>query len=234
VPPDRLGQALNTIAEAVRTNTWQFPTIKDWEGCFDNLEDALPFAALMTAGQRYLWWASGDLAEGLLRRFGRTKEVKARIGAIFGCKARTVEYRTAAAVTFPPEQRYPDVPTELYREALSWPDPQEQLHAALDGGLNAYQLRVAREIGAGRSVGSPIWRRQRAELRWEEFDKETCYMLEFWEAGSARFVEEEMDVVVTISAVLRDNDEENETGREPRPALGVASSALAGRGHGDS
>ena len=97
---------------------WQFPPIDEWKDRFESLEDAMPFLATLKASRRYLWWIMGDVAEGLMRRFGRTEGVKASIGSAFGCKVRSVEYRAQAAVQFPPETRYPDVPTELYREAL--------------------------------------------------------------------------------------------------------------------
>ena len=181
---------------------WQFPEIDEWKECFDSLEDAMPFLATLASGQRYLWWISGDVAEGLMRRFGRTEGVKASIGSAFGCKVRAVEYRAKAAVLFLPEMRYPDVPTELYRETLSWPEPLEVLDTALEDGTNSYQLRTERWRLEGRSMGSPIWRSVNGNMTWEERDGHTTYTIIIVEEGGCRFADNGLPVVISVAPFI--------------------------------
>lgn len=205
VTQDPLGQALSIVAQSVRDEAaWQFPRIEHWMTCFQSLDEALPFAALMEAGQRYLWWVSGDLAEALMRKFGRTMAVKARIGMVFGCKARTVEYRAKAAVTFPIAQRFPDVPTDLYKETLLWPNPTARLLTALAQGTNAYQLRLLRAGNDGRAWGPPIWVHARGNLCWDEGTETTKYTIVIEEEGGARFADNDIPVVVSVAPLTED------------------------------
>ena len=205
VVQDSLGKALSVVAQSVRDEArWQFPRIEHWMGCFDTLDEALPFAALMEAGQRYLWWVSGDLAEALMRKFGRTMAVKARIGMVFGCKARTVEYRAKAAVTFLVSQRFPDVPTDLYKEALQWPNPTARLLTALADGVNAYQLRLLRAGNEGNPFGTPIWDRTRGNLYWTEGAGKTRYTIVIEEEGGTRFAKNDIPVVVSVAPPTED------------------------------
>lgn len=200
VTQDPLGQALSIVAQSVRDEArWQFPRIEHWMGCFETLDEALPFAALMEAGQRYLWWVSGDLAEALMRKFGRTMPVKARIGMIFGCKARTIEYRAKAAVTFSIAQRFPDVSTDLYKEALLWPNPTARLLTALSEGANAYQLRLLRAGNEGKPFGMPFWDRTRGHLYWTEDAGDTTYTITIKEEGGTRFAKNDIPVVVSVA-----------------------------------
>lgn len=200
VTQDPLGMALSIVAQSVRDEAaWQFPRIEHWMGCFETLDEALPFAALMEAGQRYLWWVSGDLAEALMRKFGRTLAVKARIGMIFGCKARTIEYRAKAAVTFAIAQRFPDVSTDLYKEALLWPNPTARLLTALTQGVNAYQLRLLRAGNEGRPFGPPFWVHTAGSLRWNEGRGRTRYTIVIEEEGGTRFADNDIPVVVSVA-----------------------------------
>jgi len=202
---DPLGDALSLVAQSVKDETsWQFPRIEHWMTCFETLNEALPFAALLEAGQRYLWWVSGDVAEALLRKFGRTMLVKRRIGETFGCKARTVEYRALAAVTFPIERRFPDVPTDLYKEALLWPNPTTRLLAALKDGDNAYKLRLLRAGNDGRLFGPPYWVQTRGSLNWAELDDITRYTVVIEEAGGARFADNDIPVAVSVAPLTED------------------------------
>lgn len=196
---DALGKALTTVSESVREDTWTFVSVDQWKECFDSLEEALPFAALLTAGQRYLWWVSGDLAAALLAKFGSTAGVKDRIGAVFGVKRRTVEYRVRAALEFTSEDRFPDIPTELYREACCWDDPHAALRAALDEGMNAYEMTLLRAGETGEASGPPIWRETPARLFWTERGDKTRYTIVIEEEGSARFAKSNFDVVVTVA-----------------------------------
>ena len=181
---------------------WQFPDIDEWKEHFTTLEDALPLLATLTAAKRYLWWVGGDIAEALLRKFGRTEGVKASIGSAFGCKVRAVEYRAKAAVLFLPEMRYPDVPTELYRETLSWPEPLEVLDTALEDGTNSYQLRTERWRLEGRSMGSPIWRSVNGNMTWEERDGHTTYTIIIVEEGGCRFADNGLPVVISVAPFI--------------------------------
>lgn len=202
---DPLGQALSLVAQSVRDETsWIFPRIEHWMGCFESLDEALPFAALLEAGQRYLWWVSGDLTEALLRKFGRTMAVKSRIGMVFGCKARTVEYRAKAAVTFPVARRFPDVPTSLYKEALMWPNPIARLKSALAKGFNAYKLRLLRAGGDGNPFGPPIFVRTKGHLNWDEVDDITRYTVVIEEAGGTRFADNDIPVVISVAPLTAD------------------------------
>jgi len=197
---DPLGDALSLVTQSVRDETsWQFPRIEHWMSCFETLNEALPFVALLEAGQRYLWWVSGDVAEALLRKFGRTMLVKRRIGETFGCKARTVEYRAKAAVTFSIAQRYPDVPTDLYKEALLWPNPINRLLTALAEGANAHKLRLLRAGNDGKPFGPPYWVRREGNLNWIEIAGKTRYSIIIEEDGGARFADNDIPVAVSVA-----------------------------------
>jgi len=196
-----LEAVLKTVQRSL-SGDWVFPSVGEWGHCFRSLEDALPFAAMMEASQRYLWWVCGDIAEALLNKFGRTAGVKASLGAVFGCKARTIEYRTKAATIFTPERRHPDVPTELYREALMWDDPMAVLEAALDKGRNTNDLRLERMGSLGYTCGPPIWSMQEAHMTCTEKGGRTEYTIRIVEDGGARFARREFPVVVTVAPLV--------------------------------
>lgn len=209
VVQDPLGDALNIVARSIRDEAaWTFPEIDHWMQCFKSLDEALPFAALLEAGQRYFWWISGDLAEALMRQFGRTKAVKAALGAVFGCKARTVDYRAKAAVTF--NLRFPDVPTDLYKEALLWPDPNARLESALATGANAYQLRLLRASNQGRPFGPLIWTRIKGHMSWYEDQTVTRYVITLEEEGGTRFANNDIPVVVSVAPLTEGQEEDAE------------------------
>ena len=186
------------------SDEWQFPQIDDWKQ-FQSLDDALPLLATLIGGGRYLWWVSGDIAEALMRKFGRTDEIKRSIGAVFGRKARTVEYRARAAIMFPPEMRYPDVPVELYREALMWGDKEAvpTLEAALGDGSSWFDLRMERYARDGREVAEPIFQNAKGKLSWVQYRDETDYTITVTEKGGPRFARNDFDVVVTVAPSTR-------------------------------
>ena len=183
---------------------WKFPEIDDWQQ-FQSLDDALPLLATFIGSERYLWWVSGDIAEALMRRFGRTDEVKSALGSVFGRKSRTVEYRARAAIMFPPEMRYPDVPVELYREALMWGDDEAipTLEAALDDGRSWFELRLERYARDGRDVSEPIFTNAIAKLVWFQSGGNTEYNISVIEEGGPRFARNDFDVVVTVSPIIK-------------------------------
>jgi len=211
VAQDPLGNALMTLAHSIKDEAaWEFPNVGQWMQCFKSLDEALPFVALLESGQRYFWWVSGDLAAALMRKFGHTKAVKASIGATIGCKVRTVEYRAKAALIFKPNRRFPDVPTDLYKEALLWPDPIAKLESALAEGLNAYQLKLLRASSEGRAFGPPIWERTKGTLHWHEDLKRTWYTIIISEEGGTRFANNDIPVVVSVAPLTESQEEDAE------------------------
>ena len=216
-PDSTLAANLEIIKAAVADVHWSFPTIEAWQGAFKTLEEALPILATLETGQRYLWWVSGDIAEALMRRFGRTDGVKARIGAVFSCKMRAIEYRAKAAQVFLPEMRYPDVPTELYREALQWGAEQavDVFEKALSEGQNAPALRNQRMLEAGHNAGTAIWTSERALLSWTQVEGYTHYTIRIVERGGSRFAKREFPVVVTVAQSLEKGPDKPKSRLQP-------------------
>lgn len=181
-------------------DTWEFPTVDSWKDRFGTLEEALPFLATLTAGERYIWWATGDIAEALMQKFGRTEGVKARIGAIFGRKVRTVENRARAATLFKPEKRHPDVPIAMYMESIMWEDPIATLEAALESGTGWLALRLERMGGEGHMIGPRVWTSYQGMMRWHKMEgNQTAYTITIIEEGGSRFAAAEMPVIVTVA-----------------------------------
>ena len=177
---------------------WTFLTTKEWAASFESLEEALPFLATLTAAERYIWWITGDIAEALMTKFGRTEGVKARIGAIIGCKVRTVENRVRAAALFPASLRYPDVPVRMYMEAAMWDDPVATLQAALESGAGWLDLRLERQ--GPQMIGPPVWKTHQGTMRWRILDDgRTAYTITIIEEGGARFARTELPVMVTVA-----------------------------------
>jgi hypothetical protein len=191
---------------------WAFPDIDQWSQEFESLDEALPLVAALVGSGRYLWWVTGDVAESLMRKFGRNEAVKRSLGAVFGCKARTVEYRARAAVVFPPDKRYPDVPIELYREALMWGDGQavELLEAALEDGRGWHDLRMERYENDGRDAAEPIFQNRKGKLSWFQSRGYTEYVISITEEGGPRFKDNDFDVVITVAPkVQKENERES-------------------------
>ena len=198
-----LAKPIEAALQDVRNSlndVWTFPQIDNWQQ-FETLNEALPLLATLVGGERYLWWVSGDIAEALMRRFGRNEAIKRALGSVFGRKARTVEYRARAAIMFPPEMRYPDVPVELYREALMWGDDEAKpmLEAALDEGRSWFEMRMERYARDGKDVAAPIFHNARAKLSWRQWGDKTEYTIVIAEEGGPRFARNDFDIVVTVA-----------------------------------
>ncbi|MBU0847445.1 hypothetical protein KKH23_09705 [Patescibacteria group bacterium] len=212
MPSSALAKPIELALQDVRNSLndeWQFPAIDNWQQ-FETLNEALPLLATLVGGERYLWWVSGDIAEALMRRFGRSESIKRALGSVFGRKARTVEDRARAALMFPPEMRYPDVPVELYREALRWGDKEAipMLEAALDDGRSWFDLRMERYTRDGKDVAAPIFHNARAKLSWQRRGDKTQYIIVISEEGEPRFARNDFDIVVTVSPSTRRDDAE--------------------------
>ena len=203
MPSNALAKPIELALQDVRNSLndeWRFPAIDNWQQ-FESLNEALPLLATLVGGERYLWWVSGDIAEALMRRFGRNEAIKRALGSVFGRKARTVEYRARAAIMFPPEMRYPDVPVELYREALMWGDDEAKpmLEAALDEGRSWFEMRMERYARDGKDVAAPIFHNARAKLSWRQWGDKTEYTIVIAEEGGPRFARNDFDIVVTVA-----------------------------------
>jgi hypothetical protein len=153
-----------------------------------------------------------------MRKFGRTDAVKSALGAVFGCKARTVEYRARAAMMFPPEMRHPDVPIELYREALMWGEQEAvpTLEAALGDDRSWYELRLERYERDGREAAEPIFSNARGKLVWLQHGDTTEYTITISEEGGSRFARNNFEVVVTVAPIIR-KETEGEDHEQDRP-----------------
>ena len=219
MPSSALAKPIELALQDVRNSLndeWQFPAIDNWQQ-FETLSEALPLLATLIGGERYLWWVSGDIAEALMRKFGRSEVIKRALGSVFGRKARTVEYRARAAIMFPPEMRYPDVPVELYREALMWGDAEAipMLEAALDEGRSWFEMRMERYERDGKDVAAPIFHNAKAKLSWQRRGDKTEYIIIIREEGGPRFARNDFDIVVTVAPSTRKetSDEDNQQNR---------------------
>mgnify|MGYP005851632811 CR=1 FL=1 len=169
------------LSLAMHQPVWSFPT---WS--FRSIEEGLGTIVDLISNERYNWWLTADACAALLE-LGKDEmakgEIKGQIAAALGCSIRTVEIRVKAARKFPPHTRLPDVPIQLYKEALECGEkPLEVLRDALAEGITAAELE-RRRLGLS---GRPLFRRCHAILHLSQQGGFTYYQAEWQEIGSPR------------------------------------------------
>ncbi|BDG61911.1 hypothetical protein [Caldinitratiruptor microaerophilus] len=108
------------------------------------LEEHLQHLADLVTANRAVNWELDDQAAEMVREFGR--EVIGKIAEVCQCSRQRVRDLIAVSVTFPEDQRHPDVPWSVYLAAvraakrLEMP-PQEVLELAMREELSAARVR---------------------------------------------------------------------------------------------